>query len=201
MNTYTPTQLLAAIWCAVGAPSAALAQQPALTAPFEVFAGPTYWHVNAGSWGAHLGAGLRFPAQGRQLSVAAVVFHGLARSDSTNPSVTSVELEASLAVAMVRRRAQTNLFLSFGIGRTHIDASRQNGALAGCTPQNFCMAEGVTLYRTGTRWMWVPGLGLELPVSPALALRPHVRVLLPRDGNATGAHAMALLDLAIQLRP
>ncbi len=140
MNTYTPTQLLAAIWCAVGAPSAALAQQPALTAPFEVFAGPTYWHANAGSWGAHLGAGLRFPAQGRQLSVAAVVFHGLARSDSTNPSVTSVELEASLAVAMVRRRAQTNLFLSFGIGRTHIDASRQNGALAGCTPQNFCMA-------------------------------------------------------------
>jgi hypothetical protein len=105
-----------------------------------------------------------------------------------------------LALASTQGDLRPNVFRSFGIACTHFNARLQGAALADCGPATFCLAEGVTVYSTGTRWMWVPGIGIQLPMSSAVALRPHARVLIPQDDTVSRMHAVARIDVGLQWR-
>ncbi len=200
MRIGIPAFLALAAWL-TGSPSRVRAQTPDAARAFEVAVGPSRFIANTANWGIHAGASWRLPREFRQLSLAAVGFYGPARADSTSPGVSSVGLEVGLATRDPWRTPVFNFVLTFGVARTRFNARRQEAALADCLPALGCMAEGVVSYHTGTYLTWVPGAALELPLSSALAVRAHGRVLFTRDDPIWGTQSIARLDVGLSWRP
>ena len=164
---------------------------------YEIVAGPSRIAANGGAWGAHAGAGIRFPAS-KQFSLSGILFYAPARGDSMTPAIRSAELEFSTALGTVYAVPHFNVFLSIGFTLTHFDARLQQAVIADCTPENFCMLEGGVWYRTGTRGMWSPGIALEFPMGRNFVFRPHARAFLPQADDAPGAHAFGRLDFSMK---
>jgi hypothetical protein len=181
-------------------PSDACAQEPEAVPWVEIVAGPSRFLANTANWGVHLGATWFIPTKVRQLSLGALAFYGPARGDSTSPAVSSIGFEFALAVRPVKRTAMVNVLLTFGVARTHFDASRQEAALADCNPLEGCFAEGVR-YPSGARFTWGPGIALDLPLMSTFSLRTHGRVLLTGDDPTWGTKAVYRLDVGLTWRP
>ena len=167
----------------------------------DLSVGPAAVLANEAHWGVVLGARWQLPGEFRQLSIGAVGLFAPPRADSTSPGVSSLGLDLVLSTRDPVSRPAFAVLVSFGVAETHLDARRQETALAACLPQEGCMAEGVVDYHTGTYITWAPGLAVFVRLTPRVALRPQARVLFTRDDPTIGTQSVVSFDLSVTWRP
>lgn len=181
-----------ALWCGIclvayGVPLHA--QTTAPTSRLEVSIGPAVLVANEATWGAEFGVRWQ-PPESRRFSVRIGAVLKPARADSTSPAVTSLGIQGVLATRDLSSTSAPTLLLSFGVGRTRLDARLQEHAIAACTPATGCMYEDAQIYHTGTYFTWEPGLALRLPLSTHFTLTPNTRALITRGHSTWGRQSV-----------
>jgi hypothetical protein len=182
-------------------PSSGMRAEIGIEATHWVFDGGGSSAQGQARWGPTLRLGLR-PRPGSRVSALMAVTYASEGSFETGAAGGGLELAVRFARVGEQRR-RVNGFVSAGLSALNFLADRQERALAGCTPEVGCMAEGVRSFRSGWRAVLTAGLGADLPIAGSLLLQPQAQILTPVGsgrGGPTNGGAMLRLGMGLAWR-